>query len=172
MWSDPAAIGVQTGYANLRQVLGDRYAALPDAAIRAQMEAALGPEAAEQYEEYLEGMFDDIGRAFSSAAGNVAHFVTKAAPVVATVGGGALQGALAGSSAGLPGIHRRLGGGRCRRGAKQVWHRDCARYRRGAHRGYWPGQSVQPGRQNSERASDPPSAAWPAPAPPARPEQR
>src|SRR3954470_20557135 len=93
-----------SAFVNLRQVLDPRYATLPDAAIRAHMEAAFGPESAEQYEEYLEGIFDQIGSAFSSAARDIGRFATKAAPVLATVGGGALQGALAGSQFGLPGI--------------------------------------------------------------------
>jgi len=82
-----------SGFANLRQVIDPRLAALPDAAIRLHMEAAYGPEAAEQYEEYLEGVFGDIGKAFGSAARDVGKFAGKAAPAIATVGGGALQGA-------------------------------------------------------------------------------
>ncbi len=93
-----------SGFANLRQVIDPRLAALPDAAIRLHMEAAYGPEAAEQYEEYLEGVFGDIGKAFGSAARDVGKFAGKAAPAIATVGGGALQGAMAGSALGLPGI--------------------------------------------------------------------
>jgi hypothetical protein len=93
-----------SGFANLRQVIDPRLAALPDAAIRLHMEAAYGPDAAEQYEEYLEGVFGDIGKAFGSAARDVGKFAGKAAPAIATVGGGALQGAMAGSALGLPGI--------------------------------------------------------------------
>ncbi len=100
MPNDIGTGGFATNYPNLRQVVGGQYAVLPDRMIQAQMEAAFGPEAAEQYEEYLEGIFDDIGNAFRSAAKTVA----KAAPAIATVGGGALQGALAGSQFGLPGI--------------------------------------------------------------------
>lgn len=85
--------GVRGDFAYLRQVLDERYAALPAPVLRAHMEAAFGPDAAEAYDEYLEGVFDDIG-----------NFIKKAAPVVTQVGGGALQGALAGSSLGLPGI--------------------------------------------------------------------
>jgi len=74
-----------------------------------------GPGSAEAYDEYLEGIFGDIGRALSSAGSDVGRFVQKAAPqvgrfiqqaapAVASVGLGALQGAAAGSAAGLPGI--------------------------------------------------------------------
>lgn len=91
-------------FPNLRQVLDERYAVLPAAAIRSHMEAAFGPGAADEYEAYLEFSFDDIGKAFSSAARDVGRFASKAAPVVANVGGGALQGAMAGSALGLPGI--------------------------------------------------------------------
>src|SRR5437764_114077 len=40
----------------------------------------------------------------TSAARDVGHFAQQAAPVVAHIGAGALQGAMAGSAAGLPGI--------------------------------------------------------------------
>ena len=67
--------------ANLRQVLAPQYAILPSYRIRAQMEALYGPEAAEIYEDYLEGLFGSIGNAFSSAARDVGRFAVKAAPV-------------------------------------------------------------------------------------------
>lgn len=95
---------VSDDFPNLRQVLDERYAVLPSAAIRTHMEAAFGPGAADDYEAYLEFSFSDIGNAFSSAARDVGKFAAKAGPAIATVGGGALQGALAGSSLGLPGI--------------------------------------------------------------------
>lgn len=91
-------------YENLRQVLAPDYATLPPAEIEALMDSMFGPGTAEQYDEYLEGIFGDIGKAFSSAARDVGRFAAKAAPAVATVGGGALQGALAGAPLGLPGI--------------------------------------------------------------------
>ena len=91
-------------FPNLRQILDARYACLPAPAIREQMEAAFGPGSAEDYENYLEFSFGDVGNAFSSAARDVGHFAAKAAPAVATVGGGALQGALAGSQFGPLGI--------------------------------------------------------------------
>lgn len=91
-------------YPNLIEVLAPEYATLPPAEIEALMEGMFGPGAAEYYEDYLEGIFDDIGKAFSSVARDVGKFAVKAAPAIATVGGGALQGALAGSSLGLPGI--------------------------------------------------------------------
>jgi hypothetical protein len=84
----------------LRQILAPQYAVLPASRIRAQMGAFYGPDAAEDYNEYLEGLFGSIGNAFK----DVGRFVAKAAPVVATVGGGALQGALSGAQFGLPGI--------------------------------------------------------------------
>jgi hypothetical protein len=68
------------------------------------MERMYGAGSAEAYDEYLEGIFGDIGRALSSAASDVGRVVQKAAPVVANVGLGALKGAAAGSAAGLPGI--------------------------------------------------------------------
>lgn len=68
------------------------------------MERMYGSGSAEAYDEYLEGIFGDIGRALSSAASDVGRVVQKAAPVVANVGLGALKGAAAGSAAGLPGI--------------------------------------------------------------------
>lgn len=91
-------------YLHLREVLDTPYAGLPDAEIRSLMEDMYGPGSAEHYEEYFEGIFGDIGRAFSSAASDVGRAVQKAAPVIANVGGGVVQGALAGSSLGLPGI--------------------------------------------------------------------
>lgn len=91
-------------YPNLRGVLAPEYASLPPAEIEALMEGMFGPDSAERYEDYLEGIFGAIGRGFSSVARDVGKFAAKALPVVTTVGGGALQGALAGSSLGLPGI--------------------------------------------------------------------
>jgi hypothetical protein len=93
-----------SSYSNLRQVLAPEYASLPSEQLQAFMESSFGPESADQYEMYLEGIFGDIGKAFLSVASDVGHFAAKAAPVIATVGGGALQGALAGSSLGIPGI--------------------------------------------------------------------
>lgn len=89
---------------HLRQVLHPDYAMLPHGELQELMENMYGPEAAERYDEYLEGIFGSIGKAFSSAARDVGRFAAKAAPAIATVGGGVLQGAMAGSSLGLPGI--------------------------------------------------------------------
>lgn len=89
---------------HLRQVLHPDYAMLPHAELAELMESRYGPHAAERYDDYLEGIFGSIGSAFSSAARDVGRFAARAAPVIATVGGGALQGAMAGSSMGLPGI--------------------------------------------------------------------
>jgi hypothetical protein len=98
-------VGYETArYPNLARVLAPEFASLSSAEIRALMEYRYGPGAAEHYEEYFEGIFDDVGRAFSSAAKDVGRFAAKAAPVVAHVGGGALQGALAGAALGPVGI--------------------------------------------------------------------
>jgi len=80
-------------YPNLREVLAPEYAFLPPTQIEALMEGMFGPDSAEHYEQYLEGIFGDIKRA-----------VTKAAPAIVTVGGGALKGALAGAPLGPAGI--------------------------------------------------------------------
>jgi hypothetical protein len=88
----------------LRQVLAPELAILPTDQIRARMEAEFGEGSADSYDNYLEFSFGDFGKAFSSAARDVGSFVSKAAPAVATVGGGALQGALSGAQFGLPGI--------------------------------------------------------------------
>jgi hypothetical protein len=89
---------------HLRQVLHPDYAMLPHAELCELMDEVYGPDAAERYDEYLEGIFGSIGKAFSSAARDVGRFAAKAAPAIATVGGGVLQGAMAGSALGLPGI--------------------------------------------------------------------
>jgi hypothetical protein len=89
---------------SLRQVLAPQYAIMPSAQIRAHMDAIYGEGAADAYDQYLEFSFGDIGKAFSSAASDVGRFVAKAAPAVATIGGGAVQGALSGAQFGLPGI--------------------------------------------------------------------
>ncbi|HXA37533.1 MAG TPA: hypothetical protein VNW53_00905 [Phenylobacterium sp.] len=88
-----AADNDYTTYVALRQVLAPDLAIAPAPIIRAHMEAAFGEGAAEVYNDQLESLWGDIGK-----------FVSKAAPVVANVGGGVLQGAMAGSSLGLPGI--------------------------------------------------------------------
>jgi hypothetical protein len=95
---DPAS------YASLRQVLIPDLAIAAAETIRARMEAEFGEGAADAYDAQIESLFGDIGRSFSSAVRDVGHFAARAAPVVANVGGGALQGALAGSALGLPGI--------------------------------------------------------------------
>jgi hypothetical protein len=90
--------------ASLRQVLDPQWAIKPSGQIRARMDAIYGEGAADAYDQYLEFSFSDIGKAISSAASDVGRFAAKAAPVVATVGGGALKGALSGAQFGLPGI--------------------------------------------------------------------
>jgi hypothetical protein len=91
-------------YPFLRQVVQPSLSGLPARELRARIDAALGEGAAESIEQDLEGAFDGIGRMFSSAARDIGKFAQKAAPAVAHVGGGVLQGAMAGSAAGLPGI--------------------------------------------------------------------
>jgi hypothetical protein len=103
--------------ASLRQVLDPQWAIKPSGQIRAHMDAIYGEGAADTYDQYLEFSFGDIGKAISSAASDVGRFAAKAAPVVATVGGGALKGALSGAQFGLPGISAGLskyGGGTAR----------------------------------------------------------
>ncbi|HEY0780472.1 MAG TPA: hypothetical protein VGD56_21125, partial [Gemmatirosa sp.] len=90
--SEPDAAPTGT-YPYLRTVLAPRFADLPAEQIAALMEGEYGPGAAEQYDEYLESLFGDIGR-----------FVSRAAPVVANIAGGVVKGATTGSSLGLPGI--------------------------------------------------------------------
>jgi hypothetical protein len=80
-------------YPSLRQVLTPDLAIAPSAAIRERMEARFGEGAAEAFDSHVESIWGDIDR-----------FAAQAAPVVAQVGGGALRGAMAGSSLGLPGI--------------------------------------------------------------------
>lgn len=80
-------------YPNLREVLAPEYASLPPGEIEALMEGMFGLDSAERYEDYLEGIFGDIKRG-----------IAKAAPAIATVGGGALKGALAGAPLGPAGI--------------------------------------------------------------------
>ncbi|AUT75534.1 hypothetical protein C2L64_44965 [Paraburkholderia hospita] len=91
-------------YQSLRQVLAPQYAILPSGQIRKIMEANFGPGSAEAYDQYMEFGFGDIGKAFTSAAKDVGNAVVKAAPVAATIGGGALKGALAGAQYGPAGI--------------------------------------------------------------------
>lgn len=91
-------------YPHLTRLMAPEYAEMSGTEIRLVMDSLYGPGAADAYEEYLEGIFGDIGKAFSSAAKDVGKFAVKAAPVVANVGGGALQGALAGSALGPVGI--------------------------------------------------------------------
>lgn len=57
------------------------------------MDDRFGVGAARQYDEYLEGFFDDVVKT-----------VRAAAPIVANVAGGVARGAMTGSSLGLPGI--------------------------------------------------------------------
>lgn len=82
-----------TSYPYLRQVLAPQFATLPNSVLESYMDERFGEGAAQQYDEYIEGFWDDVG-----------HFFTKAAPIVGNVAGGVVRGAMAGSSLGLPGI--------------------------------------------------------------------
>lgn len=82
-----------TQFRSLRRVLAPEYSTLPSLELAAIMERRFGAGSAEYYDEYVEGIFDDVGRFFS-----------RNAPGIARIGGGIAQGALAGSALGLPGI--------------------------------------------------------------------
>jgi hypothetical protein len=88
----------------LREVVDPSLAGLPGFALREQVDSVFGEGFAEAMDADLEGAFDGIGRAFSSAARDVGRFAKRAAPVAAHIGGGVIQGAMSGSAAGLPGI--------------------------------------------------------------------
>lgn len=77
----------------LRSVLNPEIAALPHVQLVEFMESEYGEGAAEQYEEYLEGFFGDVGK-----------FFKKAAPIVTNIAGGVIKGASTGAALGLPGI--------------------------------------------------------------------
>jgi hypothetical protein len=94
----------QPGFAHLRQVVSPTLAMLPDAYLVEHVDGAFGEGFAEMMDEDLENIFRSIGRGLSSAARDVGQFVQKAAPIVGTIGSGIVQGAMAGSAAGLPGI--------------------------------------------------------------------
>jgi hypothetical protein len=80
-------------YPYLRQVLAPQFAMLPTEALEGFMDERFGEGSAQQYDEYLEGFLDDVGK-----------FFAKAAPIVGNVAGGVVRGAMSGSSLGLPGI--------------------------------------------------------------------
>jgi hypothetical protein len=88
----------------LRQVVNPSLATLPGSQLRARIDGEYGEGTADLMEQDLEGFFSGIGRAFSTAARDVGRFAQQAAPVVAHIGSGVVQGAMAGSAAGLPGI--------------------------------------------------------------------
>jgi hypothetical protein len=80
-------------YPYLRQVLSPQFATLSTEALESFMDERFGAGSAQQYDEYLEGFFDDL-----------VSTVKKVAPIVGNVAGGAVKGAMSGSSLGLPGI--------------------------------------------------------------------
>lgn len=94
----------RTDLPNLRQVVQPQLAMMPTAQLRQVVDGTFGPGTAEGIDEDLEGIFGDIGKALSSAARDVGRFASKAAPGIASIGGGILKGAAAGSALGLPGI--------------------------------------------------------------------
>ncbi len=89
----PRTMASEDAYPYLRQCLAPEYAELDAESLEAFMDERFGEGAAEHYDEYLEGFFDDLGRTFK-----------KVAPVVANVAGGVARGAMSGASLGLPGI--------------------------------------------------------------------
>ena len=95
---------VTVEYPFVRSVLAPEYASLPNSQLKALMEAQYGEGAAEQYDEYLEGFFGDVGKFISNTASDVGKFAVKAAPVVTNIAGGVVRGATSGASLGLPGI--------------------------------------------------------------------
>lgn len=80
-------------YPALRECLAPQYADVSAEALDEYMDERFGPGAAALADDYVEGFFDDVGRAFR-----------KAAPVIGSVASGAARGALSGSALGLPGI--------------------------------------------------------------------
>lgn len=80
-------------FAQLRQVVDPRFAGLPGEQLRSTIDDALGEGMADSIDQDLEGIFDGF-----------THALSHALPAITTIGGGVLQGAMAGSAAGLPGI--------------------------------------------------------------------
>jgi hypothetical protein len=77
---------------------------LPATQLREHIDSSLGEGTADAVEGDLENIFGGIGRAISSAARDVGRFAQHNAGGLAQIGGGIIQGAMAGSAAGLPGI--------------------------------------------------------------------
>jgi hypothetical protein len=80
-------------FPQLRQVVDPRLAGLPGQQLRSTIDSAFGDGMADSIDQDLEGIFDGFTRAMSQAL-----------PAITHIGGGVLQGAMAGSAAGLPGI--------------------------------------------------------------------
>lgn len=83
----------QDAYPYLRQCLAPQFADADAESIESFMDQRFGLGAAEHYDAYLEGFFDDLGRTFQ-----------RVAPMVANVAGGMVSGAGTGAQFGLPGI--------------------------------------------------------------------
>lgn len=92
---------VQNPYPRLREVLAPEFRSLSPEGIEQLVRVQLGPgiEAAD-----LEGFFDDVGKAFSSAGRAVANVATQAAPYVARAVPGIVQGAASGAALGPYGM--------------------------------------------------------------------
>ncbi|MEI6099344.1 MAG: hypothetical protein WCS20_13820, partial [Alphaproteobacteria bacterium] len=91
-------------FPNLRQVVDPSIATLPYPQLRARIDSRFGEGTAESIESDLEGIFDGFTKAISSFVPQAGQFLSRELPGIAKIGGGILQGAMAGSSAGLPGI--------------------------------------------------------------------
>ena len=92
---------VQDSYPRLREVLAPEFRSLSSEGIEQLVRVQLGPgiEAAD-----LEGFFDDVGKAFSSAGRTVANVASQAAPYVARAVPGIIQGAASGAALGPYGM--------------------------------------------------------------------
>jgi len=95
---------METFYPNLRDMLDDRFADLPDEQFEAAFESAFGEHVTPaEYEEFFGG----LSKALSSVGASVGRVAKQAAPVLATAAQGALSGAASGSALGPYGM---LGG--------------------------------------------------------------
>jgi hypothetical protein len=91
-------------YSQLRTVVAPQLVMLPPDQLRLSIDSQFGEGYADQIESDLGEFWGSIGRALSNTARDVGQAVQRAAPAIAHVAGGVVQGAMAGSSAGLPGI--------------------------------------------------------------------
>lgn len=89
---------------HLRQVVDPSLAGLPTLQLRSTIDTTFGEGTADTIDDDLEGFLSDWGRTISRGAQTVGRFVQREGPGLAQIGGGIVQGAMAGSAAGLPGI--------------------------------------------------------------------